>query len=210
MNFLIKLFLLLIIMSGISCDDRGKTIVKGRVLNAITNEPVTDLRIVVREYPFHSGMRTAEDFYSDANGEFYAQFRARKSSDYYCEIYDGWSYLSDEESNILVKNVAVSKGNEQDITFYICPIAKFRLILNNINCFDVNDNISVDVTSGLQNWNKNYQYPGCGSVDMLDYIEYPYGNIYFHWQVTRNSLTQNFYDTLYLNKNEEKIYQIDY
>jgi len=36
------------------------------------------------------------------------------------------------------------------------------------------------------------------------------GNIYFHWQVTRNSLIQDFYDTLYLNKNEEKIYQIDY
>jgi hypothetical protein len=36
------------------------------------------------------------------------------------------------------------------------------------------------------------------------------GEIYYRWEVTRNGVTEEFHDTIYLEENEYKVYEINY
>lgn len=41
-------------------------------------------------------------------------------------------------------------------------------------------------------------------------VEVPMGKWFFEWQVTKNNITSNFYDTIFLSSGEQKFYEINY
>lgn len=51
---------------------------------------------------------------------------------------------------------------------------------------------------------------GCYSYEGSEFSDIPMGGTYYKWEVTRNSLTETFYDTIHLNAGEYKTYEINY
>jgi hypothetical protein len=51
---------------------------------------------------------------------------------------------------------------------------------------------------------------GCYSFLASSFSSVPMGEIYWKWEVTRNSITNIYYDTIYLSPGEYKVYDINY
>lgn len=54
------------------------------------------------------------------------------------------------------------------------------------------------------------EYSECTDYTMPNYVEVPMGKWFFEWQVTKNNITSNFYDTIFLSSGEQKFYEINY
>jgi hypothetical protein len=96
-------------------------------------------------------------------------------------------------------------------TFKFAECAYSKLIIKNVNCQSGNDKIELfrqDQIGSLSNtgW---VQY-GCVNWETNGYSDVPMGIRFYKWEVTRNSLTETFYDTIYLNAGEYKTYEINY
>nr|WP_294862691.1 hypothetical protein [uncultured Fluviicola sp.] len=55
-----------------------------------------------------------------------------------------------------------------------------------------------------------WEFFGCNGYTGDHFSNVPMGNYYFEWHVTRNSVTNIYYDTIYLNPGEYKVYDINY
>ena len=94
--------------------------------------------------------------------------------------------------------------------------AYLKLKINNINCSGGGDNFKLyymgrqvggnEGLIGALSKNEN----GCYSYEGSNFSDVPMGGTYYRWEVTRNGLTQIFYDTIYLNSGEYKTYEINY
>jgi hypothetical protein len=51
---------------------------------------------------------------------------------------------------------------------------------------------------------------GCYQYESSSFSDVPMGGIYHRWEVTRSGNTETFYDTIYLQEGEQKVYEILY
>jgi hypothetical protein len=95
--------------------------------------------------------------------------------------------------------------------FAECAYLKFRL--NNSYCFNSNDKIVLERNTNLSNYDE-FTAPaiqiGCVDYIMNDFANVPMGYWYLKWTVTKNNVETNFSDTIFLDKNEELLYEINY
>ncbi|MEX2482977.1 MAG: hypothetical protein WED10_00355, partial [Brumimicrobium sp.] len=54
------------------------------------------------------------------------------------------------------------------------------------------------------------EHDGCVSLESDNFLEYPMGERYYKWEVTRSGTTETFHDTIYLEENEQRVYEILY
>jgi hypothetical protein len=107
-----------------------------------------------------------------------------------------------------------------NITFDFALCSYSKLIINNSNCFDANDKLVLyrHDDLGTLNGDIGWVHDGCahwetqGGVDgdPVGYNSLPYGNVYYYWEVTKNSVTTVYYDTVYYGIGEFKTYEINY
>ena len=110
------------------------------------------------------------------------------------------------------------KNNNVNFEYAHCAYSK--LILTNASCFGPDDKLILYQTDDLENINDTFgwEHNGCvywettGGTDgaPLGYSRINYGNIYYKWEVTKNSITTNYYDTIFYPAGSYTTYQIDY
>jgi hypothetical protein len=84
-------------------------------------------------------------------------------------------------------------------------------VIINVDCFDENDKFilySSDDYGVIPNI--PYELNGCISSISESYLRTVSGNVYYHWIVTKNSVTTEYFDTTYRAAFEEIEYTINY
>jgi hypothetical protein len=152
----------------------------------------------------------------DANGHAAFELKMKPNRKYYLGIQKPDNVYYSEIT--LQESLDYEKNNT--FNFEYAEVAYSKLILNNSNCFNANDKLVLYRSDDLENIDNNtpWQHNGCvywettGGVDggPLGYSTMVYGNIYYKWEVTKNNITNTFYDTVYYPAGEYKTYQIDY
>ena len=98
-------------------------------------------------------------------------------------------------------------------TFEFAECAAFKFRYHNIACFNANDQIIVNRFSEINDYTGFIipaEYNGCEDYTTSDFISVPMGKWYFSWSVTKNGITNNYNDTLFLNAGENKYYEFNY
>nr|WP_299204429.1 hypothetical protein [uncultured Brumimicrobium sp.] len=91
------------------------------------------------------------------------------------------------------------KNNTVNFKYAQCSYLKINL--NNVNCFDNNDQMHFRSKHGPEEWGSwsTYRY-GCYTLSSPDYFEVPYGWTVYETEVIRNSITYIQRDSLFLDK----------
>ena len=212
-----KLLIYMLCILAISCrpEENVEITVNGQVINRITGQPIPNVSVKLyncENSSFYIGScNTVSTVYTDNSGRFTFQYSKNAGRYYACEIYE--NNYRPSNSNYNINNKAELNSNIiQDVVLNIVPEVNIWLKINNISCFDTNDHFVLFRNNQITNYNfgGGFELNGCANFDQLDYADLPMGYNYFHWQVTKNSVTQNFYDTLYLEAFQDTVYTINY
>lgn len=211
------LIILSFCISLFSCrrEENVEITVNGQVVNRITGQPIANAKVKLyncENSSFYIGScNTVSTVYTDINGRFTFQYTKNPARYYSCELNENNYFPSDPDYNV-VNRIELNSSAQQNITLNVIPESKLWMKINNISCFNTNDNFIIYRENQITNfnWGSPFELNGCANYDDLDYADYPMGNYYFHWQVTKNSITQDYYDTLYLDAFQDTIYTINY
>ena len=180
--------------------------------NAVTGAPYEGLTyyVVQEKTGGYNGekFKTVASGTLDANGEAY--FTKKLTKDY------SYAVRVEQPANTCYnKQITYYFGDEgvfeAPFEFAECAYLKFRY--NNISCFDSNDHIEVTRITNLDGYTGFYNpaiYDGCTDYTMPNFVQVPMGYWIFSWSVTKNGITNNFTDTVYLSPNEYKYYEFNY
>jgi hypothetical protein len=207
-----KIWIPFLVLLLFSC---GKQVtVKGRIYNPVTNLGIKDVEVIIgREkigVPFSTdgtGGKILEQTTSDAEGNYSAQFRQKRSRAYYL----GFKFDHEKYFNITSENQDVSDGGKT-IDLPLVPASYIKFHIKNENCFDSNDKIFITLLDdfGQYSISNGWGYDGCSEYTDDKFNRIISGNLYFHWVVTKNNVSNHYYDTIYLVSFENKYYEILY
>lgn len=98
------------------------------------------------------------------------------------------------------------------LEYPLIPAAYIKLSFLNVNCFDENDHFELYVSDDFDVIPSNIPFVlnGCDGYQSNEFKKTVSGTIYYHWIVTRNGVTTNHYDTLYLSPFEQRTFEIQY
>ena len=194
-----------------------ETEITGRVINAITEEPLVNAHLTLQRY--HSGFigtgggdEKLADIYTDSKGEF----------EYIIELEEnGWYGIRHEDDeNVksyrnglygLVERVDIEEGEDNEVELKIAPVGHIRTKIKNVSCIDSTDYIFFHDTTKLgYTYHEDLELYGCDGLEGLSFIYVPMGEYYFYWKVIKGGVTTEHYDTLFLEANQYKEYVIEY
>ena len=210
-----KKLILFILATIILIGCNKKITLKGCVLNPVTNQGIEGYTIAVSAdtWELPGGAKPVGEITSDTNGDFVLEF---KKSGYDFSVYKegyyniGWY----QNGEILPGQLPVKdKGKTMHADFYAVPYGLIQLKVNNANCLDANDHFVLYAEGTQADDSKNGKMIdeyGCYYYDPGGYTKVPMGERYYKYEVTRNSITQTFYDTIFIGEGEYKIYEINY
>ena len=206
-NNLITLILFSVLLLSLgSCDDNTPeilphTIVKGRVLEYGTNEPVAGAKVNLLggEWSLGGSFGSIQDtFVTDADG--YYEFTFKPKEDY---IY----YLDAEKEQYwdFIPTLDFSDYKENNLDIVLDPEAYLELHVKNVNPFDNQDRIHSSFGG-----NSPDDYYGM-SVDIFR-RETVRGNrnINLTWGVVKNSEITEYWDTIYCPAYDTTLYEVLY
>ena len=149
----------------------------------------------------------------DGNGEKMVSVKVRKNRSYVIRLDPppNWCYMNEVSYSYTIQG---DQNPTFDFTFAEC--AYLKLNINNVNCQGSTDYFKLyHYGSDVGFLNASQGNPireggGCYSYIGSDFSSVPMGGRYYRWEVTRNGVTNTYYDTLYLNPGEYKTYDINY
>jgi len=212
---LIIIFSLCISIFSCRREENREITVNGQVINRITGQPIPNVKVKLyncENSSFYIGTcNTVSTVYTDMNGRFTFQYTKNPGRYYSCELNENNYYSSNPDYGIN-NRVELSSNSAQTIQLNAAPNCGIKLKIYNTSCFDTNDHFILFRQNQISNfyWGSPFEMNACTSHEGLSFGAFPMGNYYFHWQVTKNSVTQDFYDTLYLNAFQDTIYTINY
>ena len=203
-----------------TCTKFGKNVtVKGRVLNPITGEGIAgeEVWLMRTEYfQLPGGGKIIKKATTDANGNFelskftlsHPTFQVNLSGKYYgIGWWKGNEYAAFQE-------LAAKIGKTMKMEYHAVPYGTMQIYYKNSACFDSNDQLKLYFDGGKYD---NYMLnPGLfttldGCIDVLSsVIKGTMGEKYFHWEVTKNGITNTYYDTIFINENQNTILNVVY
>src|SRR5690554_5101599 len=179
--------------------------------NAVTGEPYPGLSYNIERSwsgSFENKYKTVGSGELDENGEVYFSKRLPKNSSYSISV-------GSPENTCYFNSGSLSPGGEKnfkaEFEFAECAYLKFRY--QNINYQGPNDHMKVKRYTNLDGYSGfliDAEYDGCNDYTMPNFTEVPMGQWIFEWEVTKNNVTTNFSDTIFLNANEQKYYEFNY
>ena len=207
---------LLIFLFLFSCTK--KETLRVSVKNVVTGEPVVGNTISIVEI-FNvsdgvSGSKT-KDFYSgktNSEGVLFVTEKFNKNRRYKVKVgkfVEDVCYINKSNENWYV-------GANTEINFEYAPCAYLKLKIENVNCSGITDNFKLfheGSTIGFNNFaqgNPIREGEGCYFYEASKFSDVPMGERYYRREVTRNGITEIFYDTIYLNAGEFYTYEINY
>ena len=212
-----KILIYMLCIFAISCrpEENVEITVNGQVINRITGQPIPNAKVKLyncENSSFYIGScSTVSTVYTDVNGRFTFQYSKSPLRYYSCELNESNNYSSNPDYGIN-NRVELNSNSSQNIVLNVAPESKFWIKINNVSCFDINDHFIIYRQNQITNfnWGSPFELNGCDNYDNLGYSDILMGYNYFHWQVTKNSITQDYYDTLYLNPFQDTVYTINY
>ena len=204
-----------LIFGMIGCTKFGKNItVNGRVLNPITNEPISDITVRLiksKNLQYYGGYKTIKETTSDINGNF--ELSAGRTggiwivADFnYQNYYElGWDYNEKYHSQL-----KVDKGEIMHVDYHLVPYGEYRLIINNINCGGPNDTIIINKTNFVQSFLDNdWMLTGCDGYT-TSWNKVPMGNIHTKYTVIRNNISNTYQVNFMVHPNQNNEQVINY
>lgn len=149
--------------------------------------------------------KTVREGNLDANGEAKFNFKIKNKTHVIRVV--------EPENNCYTENISLTFGSKENVKaeFNFAPCGSLKQIINNVNCFDQNDQIEIKISRFVDN---NYESPwtivGCDGFISNHFSQVPMGNYYYKWVVTRAGVSNTFYDTVYVDENEFVTYEINY
>jgi len=217
-NLLIIIFLLFGTMN--SCTKFGKNVtIEGRVENPITGEGISgaEIWLLKTTMGLPGADKEIKTAISDANGNFELNkfsFRADKirmgdaHGDYYTI---GWH--KDGEYVSTNSTLEIKKGKKLYVDFHMVPYGELQIKIKNTSCFNQNDELRIFRTSSILGYYDNVPNPAVymGCYDFVGNLnKVPMGWYKYKGTVTKNGNEIPISDSIYLNKNETKILNIEY
>ncbi|MEX1002856.1 MAG: hypothetical protein WDZ35_12130 [Crocinitomicaceae bacterium] len=196
-----------------SCDKTNSkhwTVVKINAQNYITGEPIEDVYCGVYTQKggiLNSGVEEL-DVSNTENGVYEFGFKAKKNKTYWAEAaIDIDKYYTVKFSNFM----NLSNGETNEVEFELVSYAYLTFDIKNVSCFDSNDKLIFSRTSETgYNGYTDVIIDGCYEDSSGAFGKVPMGKWFFEWQVTKNSTTNTYYDTIELEKGEYRVYELDY
>lgn len=198
----------LILTSFSACTKFGKTYrVKGRVLNPVTGQGIegAEVRIYKNTMELPGGSKMQKSAITDSEGNFDMSklaFRTDNISVYSFpgEYYPiGWTQNSGQSFDM----PALKMGKTMHADYYAVPYGSMKYTIKNTSCFDQNDILVINRKYQLTNLTNSYTgsstYNGCFEFIGNVYSQYPMGWHYMSGYYTKNNITTNFSDSIYID-----------
>ena len=209
MKIFIYISFVIFILTSCGKNKEVKIIAK----NAATGAPYAGLEYVVissRTAANGEKYKTEASGTLNSNGEAMVSIKQKSGRSYSIRVIE-------PENTCYNKQITQFFDSPYDVNgtftfeFAECAYLKFRL--NNSSCFNSNDKILLERNTNLTNYD-GFTAPaiqiGCVDYTMNDFANVPMGYWYLNWTVTKNNVETNFSDTIFLDKNEELLYEINY
>lgn len=213
-------------MGLVSCKKKSEepTTVNFYLHNPVSGEPYEGVEVIIGREKIGApgstdgaGGKVIERTTSNADGNYSMQFRQKKSRSYAL----GFNFDHEKYYNLTSENQNVSAGGGKTFDLQLIPFGFLKGIINNENCFDTNDLLSVQ---RFYDFNQNFygtefsNYLGCyhyefsGSIDgsPQGYIYAPMGWHYLKGTVTKNNITTQIHDSIYIEEGGYHTWSIDY
>src|SRR5690554_980396 len=209
-----KLILIMIVgMVFFSCKKKQTIHITAK--NAATGEPYSGLtyyvvthKNVLKPYGGKKA-KTVATGTLDENGEAIVTKRLSKNNGHGVRV-------EEPENSCYNKNIQLyfseEDGKNFKAEFEFAECAYLKLKIENVNCLGLNDKLILYQGNkvGSFNYNQPWEHNGCAYWETSGYSNIPMGEQYYKWEVTRNNVTNIYYDTIYLNPGEYKTYEINY
>lgn len=210
--------ILIILFAGlfiISCGKKRTIVITAT--NGATGERYAGLQyVVVSSTTTGSGekYKTEKSGFLNENGEATEIIREKQYRTYAVRVVEPENSCYNKEITMYFGG-ANDKDGHFDFVFAEC--AYLKLNINNVNCQGPTDYFKL-YYMGRQVGGQgsgivgavSKEGGGCYSFLASDFSSVPMGEIYWRWHVTRNNITNIYYDTLYLSPGEYKVYDINY
>ena len=207
----------LIFMIALSCTKIGKNItVKGRVLNPITGVGISGVEIKLlrsQNLQYNGGYKAIKKVVSDENGNY--EINATRLGPIYLipgEIGQNYSLgFSYEGQYYSMKKV--DKGKVMHIDYHLVPYGKLQINIKNTNCFDQNDQLRIFRSHSIPGFYDNVPNPAIytGCVDQQGNLnQAPMGWYKYNGTITKNGVETTIRDSIYLDAETTRIWNIYY
>ena len=210
-------FILFILLIS-SCGKKNQ--IKVTAKNAATGEGYADLGFRIREIkPYTTPTGEVQEVVYEGtlnqNGEAIVDIRLKNRS------YVITTIVAPETENVCyVNNTSYNFHRDDDnlkFDFLFAPCAYLKLKIENVNCEGPDDNFKLFYEgrqvggqgSGIVGAQMRDE-DGCYFHEASSFSDVPMGERYYRWEVTRNGVTEEFHDTIYLEEGEQKVYEILY
>jgi hypothetical protein len=206
MRVLIILFSVFLI---VACGKKNQ--IKVTAKNAATGEGYADLGFRIFEVkPYTTPTGEVQDLVYEgnfnANGEAVADILLKNRSYVITTVSPGpMCYINNTQ-------YFFHRDDENlKFDFRFAPCAYLKLKIENVNCEGGDKLVLYQGNQiGSFNFNQPWEHNGCAFWESNGYSDIPMGEQYYRWEVTRNGVTEEFHDTIYLEENEYKVYEINY
>lgn len=213
--------LTLILFILLSCAKDGKRIfVEGKVLNPNTGDGIEGATIKIMKNALSGGYKVLKEYKTGADGTFAIGVNSI-AIDVYVKCDDGFGNYNigwdlDFEADIIDLSTfrIPKKGKVYQADYHTVLEGGLKKSIINTSCFNENDEIKIFVQDEIGSINQSAGpliQQACVSILYgNDEFDNSSGKIYYHYFVTKNNLTTEHFDTLYVYPNQENIHVIEY
>ncbi|HRO76469.1 MAG TPA: hypothetical protein PLP27_10010 [Crocinitomicaceae bacterium] len=192
-----------VLFTAVSCTKFGKNItVKGRVINPITNEPISGITVFMHQ---SWKSKTIKKMVTGQDGEFELSAThlgyVWAGTDYanYQDYYDlGWDY-----QNKYYSEIKVEKGKIMNVDYHLVTYGQLHWHIKNINCEGTTDTLWYKIKHQYDNDFLNiWSFPivGCADIVGNGSDKEKMGNHIIYMKIKRPSGTIYKYDTVFVQK----------
>ncbi|HRO76468.1 MAG TPA: hypothetical protein PLP27_10005 [Crocinitomicaceae bacterium] len=203
---------IMIAITLVTCTKFGKNItVKGRVINPITNEPISGITVFMHQ---SWKSKTIKKMVTGQDGEFelsathLGHVWAGTNYANYQDYYDlGWDY-----QNKYYSEIKVNKGKTMNVDYHLVPYGEIKTPIHNINCGGGNDTLifkRTNITFPHLSVFQPFTLTGCYNNEGA-YAEVPSGDYKIEWTVIRNGVSNTYSHILTVPGNGQASYNIEY
>lgn len=205
--------MLLIILLGTLIVSCGKK----RSIHITATNVVTGERYPGLEYSIVSsvvgtengeGTKTVASGTLDSNGEAVVTLREKRNRRYAVRVVEPANTCYNKMSTMFFDSPSDENGN---FNFEFAPCAYLKQNITNTNCQGSLDYMILYSKNQVNSLGSSgWEFFGCNGYVGDHFSGVPMGQYYFEWHVTKNSITNTYYDTIYLSPGEYKTYDINY
>src|SRR5690554_1739113 len=201
-------YLIFIITAVLLFSCSKERVIKVKTINKVTGAPMPHVTIyIIEQYTNNKPNKTVFDGETDSNGDLIIDLKFKNNGKYI--IYQAQVENSCWHNE---KSVFLEYKENNNVTFEFAPCAQLKLKIDNVNCQGIGDKFVLYRKNQIGSIDGNFawEHDGCAFWETNGYSNVPMGKKYYRWEVTRSGNTTTYYDTIYLQEGEQKLYEINY